>query len=204
MTPRFERGAQSLGVPRELSPRRHLGRVANRTRVLLLVPTVVMGALIAANCGSGANPSSAADTLVSQGLRAESAQHFQLAASDFRSAATKDRSDAVPYYELGVLYERLQDSTQAVTAYKEALSIEPKYKQAMFNLAIVDTPTQPQAAMNLYNELHLWNPKDAQVDLNLGLLLIAQLQPTPGHQFLKQAVALDPALAKQLPPGITP
>jgi Tfp pilus assembly protein PilF len=74
----------------------------------------------------------------------------------------------------------------------------------MFNLAVVDTKSQPQAAMNLYNELLLQNPKDARVDFNLGLLLIAQSQPTPGHELLKHAVALDPALAKQLPAGVTP
>jgi Flp pilus assembly protein TadD len=163
-----------------------------------------VGALVAVSCGSGPNPSSVADSLVSKGLQAESAGNFQLAETDFRSAAAKTPSDADPYFELGVLYQRLHDSTQAGTAYKQALSIEPMYKQAMFNLAVVDTPNQPQAAENLYNELRLQNPKDAQVDFNLGVLLIAQGQPTPGHQLLKQAVALNPGLAKQLPPGITP
>jgi Flp pilus assembly protein TadD len=163
-----------------------------------------LAALFTASCGGSPSRSSEADSLVSKGLQAEAAERFQLAANDFRSAASKDHSDAIPYFELGVLYQRIHDSTKAATAYKQALSLEPKYKKAMFNLAVVDTPTQPQAAMNLYNELRLQNPKDAQVDFNLGLLLIAQSQPTPGHQLLKQAVSLDPMLAKRLPAGMTP
>jgi superkiller protein 3 len=124
---------------------------------------------------------------------------------DFLAAAAQDHSDAVPYYDLGVLYEReLHDPAQAVTAYKMALSIRPKYAAAMFNLAVVDTSSQPQASENLYNELILLNPKDAQAAFNLGLLLINQLQPVPGHTLLKKAIALDPALAKQVPAGITP
>ena len=80
----------------------------------------------------------------------------------------------------------------------------PRYRAAMFNLAIVDTPSQPQAAINLYNELVLQNPKDANSAFNLGLLLLADNQPVPGHTFLKRAVALEPALAKRLPAGVTP
>ena len=74
----------------------------------------------------------------------------------------------------------------------------------MFNLAIVDTPSQPQSAENLYNELILQNPKDANATFNLGLLLIAQNQRVPGHAALKRAIALDPALANRVPAGITP
>jgi superkiller protein 3 len=98
----------------------------------------------------------------------------------------------------------VHDPTKAAAAYKRALSLRPKYRSAMFNLAIVDTAAEPQAAMNLYNELTLQNPKDATAYFNLGLLLIAQNQPVPGHAALKKAIALDPALAKRVPAGITP
>ena len=74
----------------------------------------------------------------------------------------------------------------------------------MFNLAIIDTFTDPQGAMNLYNELTLKNPKNANAYFNLGLLLIAQNQPIPGHAELKKALSLNPALAKKLPAGIIP
>jgi Tfp pilus assembly protein PilF len=104
-----------------------------------------------------------------------------------------------------VLYQRsLHDSARAATAYKRALSLDPTYRSAMFDLAIVDTPTAPQDALNLYNELLLRNPNDADVNFNLGLLLIVLKQPVPGHAALKRAVTLNPALARRLPAGITP
>ena len=157
-----------------------------------------------ANCGSSPSSPSAADSLVSKGLQAESDGQYQQAQRDFVSAAAQERS-AIPYYDLGVLYQRdLHDPVQAAVEYKRALSIQPKNKNAMFNLAVVDAPSQPQAAENLYNQVRLLYPKDALAYFNLGVLLIQQNQPTPGHLLLKKAISLDPALAKQVPAGITP
>jgi len=161
--------------------------------------------LLAAGCSSTPSASSAANSLISQGLYAESAGKTHQAVDDFRSAAAQDPKDAVPYYELGMLDQQvLHNSAQAATAYKRALSLEPRYRAAMLNLANIDTPNNPQAALNLYNELILQNPKDASANFSLGLLLIAQNQPVPGHVALKKAIALDPALARRVPAGITP
>jgi Flp pilus assembly protein TadD len=204
MTRRFGPIAHAVATPSDALPRRHQALTVNRARLFIL-PAVLAIALIAAGCSNSPKASSTASSLISHGLTAESSGNTQQAVHDFRSAATRDHSDAVPYYDLGVLYQRvLHDSAQAATAYKHALSIRPKYTAALFNLAMLDTLNQPQSAMNLYNELLLQNPKNAQASFNLGLLLINQNQPTPGHTLLKKAIALDPALAKQLPAGITP
>lgn len=177
----------------------------NRAR-LLLAPAVLAVVLFAASCGNNSpSASSQADSLIAQGLQAESTGHLQQALHNFRAAAAKDPSNAVPYYRLGAVYQQgLHDPAQAVAAYKKALSIRPKYRQALFNLAIVDTPREPKSAINIYNELLLQNPKDAEAGFNLGLLLISQSQPVPGHALLKRAITLDPSLAKRLPAGITP
>jgi Flp pilus assembly protein TadD len=170
-----------------------------------VTPAVLALGLVASSCGSSPTPSSEASALVSQGLSAESAGKTEQAKADFLAAAAKDRSDAVPYYELGALYQRvLHDSEQAQAAYKQALMLKPNYRSALFNLAVVDTPSTPQAAENLYNEIILHHPKDARALFNLGVLLIQQNQPVPGHQALKKALSLDPSLSKQVPAGITP
>jgi tetratricopeptide (TPR) repeat protein len=172
---------------------------------LLLTVSVLASAVVIAGCGNSPSALSAANALIAQGLRAESSGKVQQAAADFRAAAAKDPKDAVPYYDLGVLYQQVaHDPTQAAMDYKKALSIDHTFRQSMFNLAIVDTPTQPQAAMNLYNELLVQNPRDANAYFNLGLLLIAQGQAVPGHATLKKAIVLNPALAKKVPAGITP
>ena len=129
MTPqRSDPRDQRFAIPARTTPRRWAHGSVTRARLFSLAPVVLASGLFAAGCGSSPSPSSVADSLVSQGLQAESTGQFQLAAADFRSAAAKDHSDAVPYYELGALYERSHDTAKAVAAYKQALSIDPKYR----------------------------------------------------------------------------
>ncbi len=192
------RSPRPSGRSQTVPPRRRLRR--------FLLPAVLGAGLLGAACGnSSPSPPSRANALISEGIHAESIGHFQQAVRDFRSAAAADPRGAAPYYQLGVLYQqKLKDPTQAAAAYKRALSIKPRYWSAMFNLAIVDTPTQPTAALNLYNDIVLNNRNDASAYFNLGLLLIHQLQPIPGHEALKKAIELDPSLAQRVPTGITP
>lgn len=161
-------------------------------------------AVLAASCGSSPSAPSATDSLVTKGLQAESAGNYAQAQHDFLAAAAKGRSAAADY-DLGFLYQRyLHEPVQAAFEYKKALKIQPKNRGAMFNLAVIDTASSPQDAENLYNEVRLEYPKDAQAYFNLGVLLIQQNQATPGHLLLKKAISLDPALAQHLPAGITP
>jgi tetratricopeptide (TPR) repeat protein len=184
--------------------RRSATRLSGLSRQVLLIVGIMAVALFAASCGSSPSSPPATDSLISNGLQAEADGQYQQAQRDFLSAAAKERS-AVPYYDLGVLYQgALHDPVQAAIEYKRALKIQPTDKTAMFNLAVVDAPSQPQAAENLYNELRLLYPKDALAYFNLGVLLIQQNQPVPGHILLKKAISLDPGLAKQVPAGITP
>jgi tetratricopeptide (TPR) repeat protein len=197
-------GARTSIVETRSCVRRPVAGLFSLRRPVLLIAGALAVGLLAASCGSSPSSPSASDSLVSNGLQAESEGQYQQAQRDFLSAAAQERS-ATPYYDLGVLYQRdLHDPAKAAVEYKRALSIQPKNKDALFNLAVVDTPSQPQAAENIYNQLRLLYPKDAQAYFNLGVLLIQQNQPTPGHILLKKAISLDPALAKQVPAGITP
>jgi tetratricopeptide (TPR) repeat protein len=173
---------------------------------LLLASTFVAVGLCAASCGGGSpSNSTSANSLVSQGLRAESAGHLQQAAKDFMAATAKDHKNASAYYQLGVLYQHfLNKPAQAAIAYKKALVHKPNDRAAMYKLAVLDTLSTPQAAQNLYARLLVLDPHDARVNFNLGLLLIEENQPVPGHAYLKKAISLDPSLAKRVPSGITP
>jgi tetratricopeptide (TPR) repeat protein len=180
------------------SPRLRLTRV-------LLAPALLLLGLGAVACSSSPSASSSADSLVSQGLSAESSGQTQQAVKDFTAALAKEPTNAIAYYDLGVVYQQnLNEPTQAATEYNKALLVNPKYKPAMYNLAIIDTSSDPQAAINLYNQLLALNPNDANVNFNLGLLLISQHQTTQGDADLKKAILISPALAKRVPAGITP
>ena len=155
---------------------------------LLLAPALGAIALVAVACSSGGDSgtSSSASGLISQGLSAESAGQTQQAVKDFTAAVAKDPTNAIAYYDLGVIYQQnLSNSAQAATEYNKALLANPSYKPALFNLAIVDTQSDPQAAVTLYNKLLAINPKDPNVLFNLGLLMISQNNSSSlqGHAY---------------------
>jgi tetratricopeptide (TPR) repeat protein len=204
MTPSFMQTAQMPHMPFSKAPYRPPAPSFRLARVLF-APAILAIALVAAACSSSPSPSSSANSLISQGLSAESSGQTQQALKDFNAAVAKDPSTAIGYYDLGVLYQQqLNQPTLAATEYNKALLANPSYKPALFNLAILETSTDPTSAIATYNKLLALNPNDPNVNFNLGLLLIAQNQPLQGHTALKKAIALDPSLAKRVPKGITP
>jgi Flp pilus assembly protein TadD len=193
-------------APKQFKPSR--SSLASRPARFLLAPALAAVAVIAVACSSGnGGTSSTASGLISQGLSAESSGQTQQAVKDFQAAVAKDPTNAIAYYDLGVIYQQnLNDSTQAAAEYNKALLANPTYKPALFNLAIINTQNDPQNAVTLYNKLLAINPKDPNVLFNLGLLMISQNNSSSlqGHQYLKQAIAIDPSLASRVPKGITP
>ena len=175
---------------------------------LLIVPAILTIGAIAAACGNSDNPSptAAANTLVSQGLAAETSGRIQQALQDFNAAVAKNPASPVAYFDLGTIYqEHLNNSTQAATEYNKALLADPNYKPALYNLATLKASSDPQGAISLYGQLLKLDPKQPSVLFNLGLLLIQQKdQVLQGHAYLKQAIALQPSLASRVPAGITP
>jgi tetratricopeptide (TPR) repeat protein len=143
--------------------------------------------------------------LISQGLAAERSGQTSQAVQDFKAAAAKNPTSPIAYYDLGVIYQQtLNQPSKASSAFNKALLADSIYKPALYDLAILDTPSNPIEAINLYNQILKLNPNDANVNFNNGLLLIAANQPTQGHADLKKAIALNPALASRLPAGVTP
>lgn len=156
-------------------------------------------------CFSTPSPATSSNQLVEQGLTAESQGQTQVAVTDFNNAITKNPANEYAYYDLGVIYqENLNEPANAEAEYNKALLAAPNYKPALFNLAILETPDDPQGAISLYSHLLSLNPNDANVNFNLGLLLIDQNQSTQGHLDLEKAIKIDPALAKKVPVGMTP
>jgi tetratricopeptide (TPR) repeat protein len=146
-----------------------------------------------------------APNLVEQGIGATSDGHFAQAVARYESALAKNPLDVDAPYDLGVLYQQsLHNPGLAAMYYADALRLDPTYKPAMFNLAIVDSSRDPQEAIALYHQLLAVNPNDANAAFNLGLLLIAHNQSVEGHADLKKALLLNPALTSRLPKGVTP
>jgi Flp pilus assembly protein TadD len=164
--------------------------------------------IIASACGRGTPSPTATDSAdLSQGLSAKAAGHSQQAIDDFNAAAAANPTDPIPYYDLGVMYQQVENNqTQAANEYNKALLADATYKPALYNLAILDTTTNPPVAINLYDQLLRMNPNDANVLFNLGLLLHSHGQTALGQADVTKADLLNPALKSRIPAnsGITP
>ena len=49
----------------------------------------------------------------------------------------KDPANPVPYFDLGSVLERLQRNDEAVASYRKAVSLNPKFADAHFNLGVL-------------------------------------------------------------------
>jgi tetratricopeptide (TPR) repeat protein len=172
-----------------------------------MLPLALTGlALGVAACSGGSpTPKAQAQSLISQGLTAESSGQIGPAVNDFNAAATQNPTSPIAYYDLGVAYQlKLNQPAKAASEYNKALLADPTYKPALYNLAILDSKSDPQNAISLYNKLLKLNPNDPNVNFNLGLLLIAQNQTTLGQAAIQKAIFLQPDLESRLPAGVTP
>jgi tetratricopeptide (TPR) repeat protein len=178
----------------------------HRPSLFLFAPALLAVGLLAAGCGSGSPPSAAssADSLISQGLSAESHGQNQRALQDFSEAVAKNPSAPIAYYDLGVIYQQqLNKPNQAASEFNKALLADPNYKPALYDLAILETSANPLQAINLYQQLLKLNPNDPNVLFNLGLLLYAHNQVAQGKADLNKAISIDPSLKSRVPAGVS-
>lgn len=181
-------------------------RIAASLGVLLAV------GIGAAACGSNSSDSTTttlsaveqSNTLVEQGLHAASIGQVQQAVADFKAAISRNPVNAVPYYDLGVIYQqRLNQPALAAEYYNKALLANPTDTAALYNLAILDTSTDPQEAINLYYRILKVDPNDADTLFNVGLLLVkTKATAATGRADLRKAIKLDPSLASRVPKNV--
>ena len=104
-----------------------------------------------------------------------------------------------------MIYQQyVKNLTESANEYNKAILASPSYKPALYNLAIVETASNPQGAISLYQQLLKLNPNDPNVLFNLGLLLHQQGQAAQGQTDVEKAVLINPALKSRVPAGITP
>ena len=86
------------------------------------------------------------------------------------------------------------------TGYRIALTIDPDFVPALFNLAILRTSSGgDREAIDLYRQVIQIDEGYAAAHLNLGFLLIDNGQEKEGKAELAIAVGLDATLADRIP-----
>ena len=147
---------------------------------------------------------SEADKRLQQGLANQEAGALDKAREDFLAVISQDPTNKVAYYDLGVVAQQQNDVDAAADAYRKALDIDPQYQPALFNLAVLLAPVEPETAEDLYRKLLAINPNDANVHFNLGLLLRQMGRQSEGNAEVARALELKPELASRLPTTTAP
>jgi Tetratricopeptide repeat len=140
-----------------------------------------------------AAPSSSA--LIDRGLAALTAGRLDEAKQDYEAALTVDPQNKIAAYDLGVLAQQRGQVDEAKQWYLRVLNIDPSYSSALYNLAILVKPNSPGLAEDLYRRLLITRPDDANVHLQLGLLLQQEGRTSEGQAEVDAARRLDPNIA---------
>jgi len=156
---------------------------------------VAILAITMAACGTPPT----AQSLVSQGLKAQLAGDESTAESTYQQAIKLDPNNAIAHYDLGTVYDRQGNVSQAVTEYTATLVISPSFTDALFNLAVDTATSDPSGAQRLYLRVLALQPTFAAAWLNLGFILRSDGKLTEAKADWAKAVALDASLASNVP-----
>jgi tetratricopeptide (TPR) repeat protein len=172
------------------------------------IGVVVIGAGTAACQSTASPPSPNAAKVFAAGLKAQGAGDLTTARADYNKVIAEDptnhyKNNKYVYFDLGVMDQDAGNGTAAAAEYRKALLVDPTYLSALYNLAIVETPSSPQSAILLYQQILAVTPNDPNTLYNLGLLLYDTGQVAQGQTMLKQAIFLAPSLKAKLPASVT-
>jgi tetratricopeptide (TPR) repeat protein len=175
--------------------------VTSILRITSLSPRAIGALAVAmlaiAIVGCGTPPT--AQSLVSQGLKAQLAGDESTAESTYQQAIKLDPNNAVAHYNLGTVYDRQGNTSQAVTEYTATLVISPSFTDALFNLAVDTAASDPAGAQRLYLRVLALQPTFAAAWLNLGFIVRDEGRLAAAQADWAKAVALDASLASHVP-----
>jgi tetratricopeptide (TPR) repeat protein len=154
---------------------------------------------VAACGGTSGTPAQQAAALVTKGLEAQLAGDLTTAQSDYQQATQLDHTNKYAYYDLGTVYDKLGNKVQAVQSYQTTLLIDPNFVDALFNLAVDTTVSDPTAAEQLYRKVIALQPTLASGWLNLGFVLMSEGKAAEARAAWAKAVSLDPSVASRIP-----
>jgi tetratricopeptide (TPR) repeat protein len=166
--------------------------LAGRLPVPVMVLVLVAGV---AACGAQQTPAA----LISQGLKAQLSGDLSTASSAYQQAIKTDANNSIAHYDLGTVYDKQGNVTQAIAEYRATLVIAPTFADALFNLAVDTTQSDPAGAEQLYLRVISLQPTYAAAWLNVGFILDTEGNVAEAKADWAHAVSLDASLASRLP-----
>jgi Flp pilus assembly protein TadD len=119
-------------------------------------------------------------------------QRYQAAIEAYSKAP---EMTAVIWNKMGISYQMMLNSHEAMRCYKESLKLDPRNPQVLNNLGTVYASMKDYGqADRLYRKAIKLDPKDAPILKNLGTNLLAEKKYTKGWAVYQEAIAIDPEI----------
>jgi tetratricopeptide (TPR) repeat protein len=119
-------------------------------------------------------------------------QRYQAAIAAYSKA---EPPTAVIWNKMGIAYQMMFDTRDAIRCYTASLKLEPHSAQVLNNLATVyDSQKLYSQAEKTYRKALKLDPKSALIHRNLGSNLMAQHKYKKGSEAYRAALTLDPQI----------
>ena len=135
------------------------------------------------------------------GLQAHIAGDLALAKAKYSDCLRLEATNKACLYNNGLIAQTEGRAAEAENGYRLALLVDPVYAPALYNLALLITPTLPDEAVTVFQRYLEINPDDPDGHYNFGLLLRARGDEAGAVAQLERAHELDPTLRAPIPPG---
>ena len=107
--------------------------------------------------------------------------------------AKKKGRDAYTYFKMGYVYNDMKKYEKAIQAYEMALSINPNYVDALYNLGnTYEELGESPKALESYKKIISISPRYAKAFLNMGVIYSQQGQYQQAEEAFRKAAELPP------------
>lgn len=168
-------------------------------RILVACGVAALGAALLAACG-GSPATVATSQRLADGIAAQRAGDYAVAAADYEKVLKAHPSNVYALYDLGDVDQFLHKGQAAMQRYNQVLAIDPTFENALYNMAILESKTDPEASKALFLEVVSESPRDGVARFDLGKVLLTLGETKQADAQITQAIRLEPSL-KSLEPS---
>ncbi|OKK16224.1 hypothetical protein AMK16_26435 [Streptomyces sp. CB00455] len=133
------------------------------------------------------------------GIKQGENKDFAGATRSFRQVLDLNPATKLAWYNLGVIAQHDNRTTDARTAYDHALKIDPNFASALYNKALLIESSHPDQTIAILRRIVRADPKAATAYLHLGQALAKKDRDGEAEDAFALAVRADPSLLRFVP-----